>query len=186
MDEALASLDMALRIHQRLPQPLELGRTLLVLGTVQRRARHKRESREAMEAALKIFEEVGAVLWHDRTRAELGRNGLASNGSLGLNGSHGPNGSHGLHASNGSNGSNGANGSVVSRSNSTKGVTPTEQRVSELVLEGMTNQEIARALFMGRKTVETHLSNVYRKLGVRSRVELTRKLASAEVSQGEP
>jgi DNA-binding CsgD family transcriptional regulator len=66
------------------------------------------------------------------------------------------------------------------------GLTPTEHRVSELVLEGRTNREIARALFMGQKTVETHLSSIYRKLGVRSRLELARSLSSGAGSQGEP
>jgi DNA-binding NarL/FixJ family response regulator len=37
---------------------------------------------------------------------------------------------------------------------------------------GMTNPQIARALFVVPKTVETHLSRVYRKLGVRGRAEL--------------
>jgi DNA-binding CsgD family transcriptional regulator len=52
------------------------------------------------------------------------------------------------------------------------GLTPAEQRVAELAATGMNNQEIAAALFIARKTVEVNLSRIYRKLGIRSRVEL--------------
>jgi DNA-binding CsgD family transcriptional regulator len=52
------------------------------------------------------------------------------------------------------------------------GLTPTEQRVAELAASGMNNENIAAALFVTRKTVEVNLSRIYRKLGVRSRIEL--------------
>ncbi|MDF3149385.1 LuxR family transcriptional regulator, partial [Streptomyces sp. T21Q-yed] len=51
-------------------------------------------------------------------------------------------------------------------------LTPSEQRVAELARAGVPNREIARGLFVSVKTVEWHLSHVYRKLGVRSRHEL--------------
>lgn len=51
-------------------------------------------------------------------------------------------------------------------------LTPSERRVAELVAEGMSNQQVAEGLFVTRKTVETHLAAVYRKLGVRNRAEL--------------
>jgi DNA-binding CsgD family transcriptional regulator len=47
-----------------------------------------------------------------------------------------------------------------------------EQRVAELAASGMTNREVAAALLISPKTVETALSRVYRKLGIRSRAEL--------------
>lgn len=56
-------------------------------------------------------------------------------------------------------------------------LTPVERRVVELVAAGSTNREVAAALFLSTRTVEGHLSRVYGKLGVRSRVELARKLA---------
>jgi DNA-binding CsgD family transcriptional regulator len=59
-----------------------------------------------------------------------------------------------------------------------EGLTPAEQRVAALVAEGRTNREVAAALFLGERTVETHLSHIYAKLGVRSRTELTRQLGS--------
>jgi DNA-binding CsgD family transcriptional regulator len=56
------------------------------------------------------------------------------------------------------------------------GLSPAERRVVELVAAGRTNREVAAELFLGERTVEKHLSNVYAKLGVRSRTELVRTL----------
>ncbi len=51
-------------------------------------------------------------------------------------------------------------------------LTASERRVAALAAGGKTNREIAQGLFVTPKTVELHLSNVYRKLGIRSRREL--------------
>jgi DNA-binding CsgD family transcriptional regulator len=48
-------------------------------------------------------------------------------------------------------------------------LTPTQRRVASLVAQGLSNQEAAEALFVTRRTVETHLTSVYEKLGVDSR-----------------
>ena len=55
-------------------------------------------------------------------------------------------------------------------------LTPSELRVVELAARGMTNREIAQALFVTEKTVETHLLHAYPKLGVGSRRELVKAL----------
>nr|MBA2384448.1 hypothetical protein [Actinomycetota bacterium] len=57
-----------------------------------------------------------------------------------------------------------------------EGLTPAERRVASLVAEGRTNREVAAALFLAERTVASHLTHVYTKLGVRSRTELARKL----------
>jgi DNA-binding CsgD family transcriptional regulator len=57
-------------------------------------------------------------------------------------------------------------------------LTSTERRVADLVAAGRTNAEVAAELFMGQRTVESHLSSIYRKLDVRSRTELSRALAT--------
>jgi DNA-binding NarL/FixJ family response regulator len=49
-----------------------------------------------------------------------------------------------------------------------------ELQVSQLVVDRNTNPQIAAELFLSQKTVETHLRNIFRKLGVSSRVELAR------------
>lgn len=53
-------------------------------------------------------------------------------------------------------------------------LTPAERRIAELVAAGHSNPEIAAALFISVKTVEANLTRVYRKLGLRGRVDLAR------------
>jgi DNA-binding NarL/FixJ family response regulator len=55
-------------------------------------------------------------------------------------------------------------------------LTASERRVADLAAGGQTNRDIAQALYVTRKTVEVHLSNTYRKLGIASRRELVRAL----------
>jgi DNA-binding CsgD family transcriptional regulator len=61
-------------------------------------------------------------------------------------------------------------------------LTPSELRVAEMAAEGMTNKDIAQALFVTLRTVEMHLSNAYRKLQIASRRELGRALAESSAS----
>lgn len=63
------------------------------------------------------------------------------------------------------------------------GLTPTEQRVAERAASGMTNREVAAALFISPKTVEHNLSRVYRKLGIHSRAELGQWLRQLNVRE---
>ena len=56
-------------------------------------------------------------------------------------------------------------------------LTPQELQVALTVAGGASNKEAAAALFLSTKTVEFHLSNAYRKLGLRSRAQLVRKVA---------
>ena len=69
---------------------------------------------------------------------------------------------------------------IGGRAPSAGALTPTEQRVAELVAEGRSNKEVARELFVTVKTVERNLSRVYEKLGIRSRAELARRYAREE------
>jgi len=55
-------------------------------------------------------------------------------------------------------------------------LTASERRVAGFAAEGLSNKDIAQALFLTTKTVELQLSNVYRKLGIGSRSELPRAL----------
>jgi DNA-binding CsgD family transcriptional regulator len=142
-----AALDAGLKAQQRLAMPFEKARTLLAAGEVHRRQRHKHTALTLLQAALAIFERLGAPLWQSLVIDELSRLGTHAT-PLGT-------------------------GPVL---------TAAEQRVADLVAEGHTNSEIAAELFMGRRTVEAHLSRVYRKLGVRSRTELCRQ----QISNGLP
>ncbi|MEA2407626.1 MAG: hypothetical protein QOE69_1745 [Thermoleophilaceae bacterium] len=65
-------------------------------------------------------------------------------------------------------------------------LTPSEIRVAELAAEGLTNREVAQALFVSEKTVETHLGRVYRKLDIKSRHALPAALADRQTAAAEP
>jgi DNA-binding CsgD family transcriptional regulator len=119
---------------------LDRARTLLVRGSILRRARQPREAAAALDEAAAIFEAIGARGWIDRVRAEADRLGRRRPGSEAL--------------------------------------TPSEQQVAELAASGMTNREVAERLSLSHKTVEAHLARTYAKLGIRSRAELGRLMAS--------
>jgi DNA-binding NarL/FixJ family response regulator len=75
LEGAQAALEAAVSGCKSAGSPLELGRSLLALGTVQRRARKKQAARRTLDRALEIFEQLGARLWAERARRELGRIG---------------------------------------------------------------------------------------------------------------
>jgi DNA-binding CsgD family transcriptional regulator len=54
-------------------------------------------------------------------------------------------------------------------------LTPTERRIEDLVTSGHSNPEIAATLYISVKTVEANLTRIYRKLGLRGRVDLARR-----------
>ena len=58
------------------------------------------------------------------------------------------------------------------------GLTPTEETIARLAIEGLTNREIADRAFLSPKTVEVNLTRIYRKLGVRSRATLASRFAA--------
>ena len=68
-----------------------------------------------------------------------------------------------------------AGGAVgAARQAPTRELTPQELEVALAVARGATNREVASALFVSPKTIEVHLSRIFRKLGVRSRTELAK------------
>jgi DNA-binding CsgD family transcriptional regulator len=145
---ATASVDEALKLHQALGFSLERARTLLVAAEVHRRARRRARAGACLTEAAALFDECGAPAWADRARAELSRNGSKPKSE------------------------SNADSDGASR------LTAAERRVAELAADGRTNAGIATELFMAQRTVEAHLSRVYRKLGVRSRTEMSRQLPS--------
>ncbi|MCK2199232.1 helix-turn-helix transcriptional regulator [Corynebacterium callunae] len=66
----------------------------------------------------------------------------------------------------------------VGQRRSAQGLTPQEEQITALVLDGCSNQEVARELSLSAKTVEYHLTRVYKKFSVSSRAELRSLLLS--------
>ena len=69
------------------------------------------------------------------------------------------------------------------RTTGTDGLTSAQVRVAELVAAGMSNQQIAATLYMSTRSVESHLTKVYRELGIRSRSQLATALAATKESR---
>jgi ATP/maltotriose-dependent transcriptional regulator MalT len=59
-------------------------------------------------------------------------------------------------------------------------LTGRELEIAELIVDRKTNAEIARELFLSKKTVETHIRNMFRKLDASSRVDIARAIEAAE------
>ena len=74
---------------------------------------------------------------------------------------------------------------VQSQGRTEERLTPQEQQIALLVAEGRSSPDVGRALYLSTRTVEFHLSRVYRKLGLSSRGELIRRYA-ADASRGQP
>jgi len=72
---AFGEFDRALAEHARSVDPFHHARTLLALGVTQRRAKQRGAARATLDSALEIFERLGAPLWAEKARAELGRIG---------------------------------------------------------------------------------------------------------------
>jgi DNA-binding CsgD family transcriptional regulator len=59
-------------------------------------------------------------------------------------------------------------------------LTATERAVTDLVARALTNRQVGERLLISRHTVDSHLRQIYRKLGIASRVELTRLVVADE------
>jgi DNA-binding CsgD family transcriptional regulator/tetratricopeptide (TPR) repeat protein len=126
--------------------PFEQGRTLLCSGEVMRRNRRPLAARDSLREALMLFESLDARPWVARARAELAASGVKDQRATGSFG----------------------------RRNGLQDLSPQELQVARIAGRGQNNAEVAAALFVSRKTVEAHLTRVYRKLEIRSRTELAR------------
>lgn len=147
LQAAREALEGAISAQEKLPEPFERGRTMLVAGAIERRRKQKADARRDLEEAISIFKRLGARLWLDKAETELRRVTGARAGNLEL--------------------------------------TPTEFQIAELVADGRSNKEIAAQLFLSVRTVETNLSNIYRKLDVDSRTDLGNWLKSNRASSPE-
>jgi DNA-binding CsgD family transcriptional regulator len=130
------------------PIAFEQARTLLCSGEAMRRNRRPVAAREPLREARILFESLGARPWAARTRAELAASGVKDQRVR----------------------------PFVAGPSGLEELSPQELQVARIAGRGHNNVEVAAALFVSRKTVEAHLTRVYRKLGIRSRTELARIL----------
>jgi DNA-binding NarL/FixJ family response regulator len=158
-DSAVTLSAAAARHFERLRQPIEQAHALLVQGSAERRRRRYAAARVAIGAALAIFLAADAKPWAEQTSLALARTSAAgtlpgpSLSGLGLPGQGFPD------------------------------LTEMEVKIAALVREGASNREIAGRLYLSVKTVEATLTRVYRKLGVRSRTQLSSRLNGHPVSE---
>ncbi|HEY0390007.1 MAG TPA: AAA family ATPase [Gaiellales bacterium] len=75
VERGVPLLERAVARGRRLAEPFELARSLLALGTAQRRARRKRMAATTLREAIELFEQLPAPLWAMRARSELARIG---------------------------------------------------------------------------------------------------------------
>ncbi|MEV6386277.1 AAA family ATPase [Streptomyces sp. NPDC051773] len=156
-EEAKACFGAALTAHQRTTGPFDWARTLLCEAEVLRRHRRPGAARAPLASALACFERLGAVPWARRAAGELAAAGGVLSGARSAVG-----------------GAGGMGGALNQ-------LTPQEFQVSRAIARGLNNTEAAASLFVSRKTVEAHLTRIYRKLHVRSRTDLTRLLTAADL-----
>jgi DNA-binding CsgD family transcriptional regulator len=178
-DEAVALAEMEVEIARSWGTPGTVGRSLRVLGTILHAEglAHLEEACDLLEAAparleqAKALAALGSALRHARKPTEAReplRRALELADICGAQLLVGTVRSE-IYAT-----------GARPRTTALSGVlalTASERRVADLAADGRTNRDIAQTLYVTPKTVEVHLSNAYRKLGIASRRELTRALA---------
>jgi DNA-binding CsgD family transcriptional regulator len=138
--------------YRQAPRPVERALTCEDAASALSGVGRRQEAAALLGEAVEVYQRVGAFM--DLTRAEAALRGLGVR--------------------------RGRRGTRRRPSTGWGSLTPTEVEVVRLVTEGLTNAEVGRRLFISRRTVETHLSHVFGKLGVSSRVQL-----AAQASRGD-
>jgi DNA-binding CsgD family transcriptional regulator/tetratricopeptide (TPR) repeat protein len=141
----------AVAAYQQAPRPIEWARTCEDAASVLSRVGRRDQPVALLRDAVGVYERVGAIM--DLTRADAALRGLGIR--------------------------RGRRGARRRPSRGWESLTPTELEVVRLVSQGLTNVEIGRRLFISRRTVETHLSHIFAKLGVSSRVQLAAQASRA-------
>jgi DNA-binding CsgD family transcriptional regulator/tetratricopeptide (TPR) repeat protein len=141
----------AVTTYQQAPRPIERARACEDAAAALSSAGRGEEAAALLGEGVGVYERVGAMLDLNRADAALR--------TLGIRG--------------------GRRGARRRPSRGWESLTPTETEVVRLVTQGLTNVEIGRRLSISRRTVETHLSHIFGKLGVSSRVQLAARASRA-------
>jgi ATP/maltotriose-dependent transcriptional regulator MalT len=159
--DAAAATEHALRSAATADQagaPVEAALSRLLAGVALAQTGERERAATELQRAAIDFEERGALPYRDAAEQELGKLG------------------HRIHRRT----RPGKAGTAGIES-----LTERELQVAHLVVDRMTNPQIAAQLFLSHKTVQTHLRNIFRKMNVSSRVELARAVERAERTSGE-
>ncbi len=131
------------------PDGFEVARTYLLWGERLRRARRKADAHHKLARAHQIFVRLGASVWAQQCASELAACGVRR-----------------------------ADVPELSAGGALADLTPREFQVAREVATGLSNADAARRLFISERTVEFHLSNVFRKLSIEGRECLAAELNS--------
>jgi DNA-binding CsgD family transcriptional regulator len=161
--EQTGDIERAGQTYQRgenagLSSPLHAARLLLAHGRLLRRTGHRTAASERLRRAHALFSGLGAGPGTARAAEELAGCRLDADPAV----------------------------MPPARALTTLGLTSRETEVAQLVGRGLSNPEIAAELFISRKAVEFHLSNVYAKGGLRGRQQLRRLVGPGLVGPGVP
>jgi DNA-binding CsgD family transcriptional regulator len=146
-------LNEALDACRSAPRPLQHALAAEEAGAALARGAERSEAAARLDEALEIYRRLGAVRYAARVEAQLRELGVKR----------------------------GRRGSRDRPRTGWESLTSTELRVVALVARGLTNAEVARRLYVSRHTVESHLSHVFSKLGLASRVQLAVQAAHREL-----
>jgi DNA-binding CsgD family transcriptional regulator len=135
----------------RTPRRPELARAYLLYGEWLRRQRRRNEAREQLRAAHQMLDEIGMEAFAERARRELLATGETAAKRT-------------------------AQAARAGTAGAQEALTSQEIQVARLARDGLSNPEIAARLFITSRTVQYHLSKVFAKLGIGSRVQLHRAL----------
>lgn len=139
------------------------GQYLFDYGQMLRRAGRRKDAAARLVSAREFFQSVKATLMVDRCNRELRATGMLqyrdADGEPPLT-------------------------DTTDAANFPVELTPQEHAITQLVIQGLTNRETARNLFIAEKTVQYHLTRIYSKFGIRSRTELARVYAPGDDAEG--
>ncbi|MCB0868040.1 MAG: helix-turn-helix transcriptional regulator [Solirubrobacterales bacterium] len=148
IDEATAKAREAVGLSLGVGASIDAGIGRFALADALREEGNDQLAVSELESALAVFAECGASRWQKLAEKKLRALGQKIHRRSGV-----PAGETGVES-----------------------LTGREREVAELVVDRRTNREIAEVLFLSQKTVETHLRNIFAKLGVYSRVEVARAI----------
>lgn len=151
LDSARVSFRTGLAKIETLPMPYARARILFAYGQSFRRAGKRREAADALAQARELFSVLGAVAYADRCSRELRASGVSTEDSRSPSTSP---------------------LATAGSQDLLDELTDQEKAVARLVAAGLSNKSAAAELYVSVKTVQYHLTRIYRKLHVSSRSEL--------------